>query len=77
MFRRLAASIRNYSRTPARRPERFSSRADTDMYFGKTVEDGGLGKLRHRRQMVEIDKQDDGRGPVELEHEPAVIDRIE
>ena len=46
------------------------------MYFGKTVEDGGLGKLRHRRQMAEIDKQDDGRGPVELEHEPAVIDRI-
>jgi hypothetical protein len=29
-------------------------RADTDMYFGKTVEDGGLGKLRHRRQMAEI-----------------------
>jgi len=51
-------------------------RAETDMYFGKTVEDGGLGKLRHRRQMAEIDKQDDGRGPVEL-HEPAVIDRIE
>ena len=47
------------------------------MYFGKTVEDGGLGKLRHRRQMAEIDKHDDGRGPVELEHEPAVIDRIE
>jgi len=27
--------------------------------------------------MAEIDKQDDGRGHVELEHEPAVIDRIE
>ena len=52
-------------------------RAETDMYFGKAVEDGGFGKLWHRRQMAEIDKQDDGRGPVELEREPAVIDRIE
>lgn len=33
-------------------------RAETDMYFGKTVADGGFGKLKHRRQMAEIDKQD-------------------
>ena len=33
-------------------------RAETDMYFGKSVADGGFGKLKHRRQMAEIDKQD-------------------
>jgi len=33
-------------------------RAETDMYFGKSVADGGLGKLTHRRKMADIDKQD-------------------
>jgi para-nitrobenzyl esterase len=33
-------------------------RAETDMYFGKSVADGGFGKLKHKRQMAEIDKQD-------------------
>ena len=33
-------------------------RAETDMYFGKSVADGGFGKLKHRRQMADIDKQD-------------------
>jgi len=33
-------------------------RAETDMYFGNSVADGGLGKLRHRRKMADIDKQD-------------------
>src|SRR5688572_17133041 len=33
-------------------------RAETDMYFGKAVADGGCGKLKHRRQLVEIDNQD-------------------
>ena len=33
-------------------------RAETDMYFGKAVADGGFGKLKHRRQLAEIDKQD-------------------
>lgn len=33
-------------------------RAETDMYFGKSVTDGGFGKLKHKRQMAEIDKQD-------------------
>jgi para-nitrobenzyl esterase len=33
-------------------------RAETDMYFRKSVTDGGFGKLKHRRQMADIDKQD-------------------
>src|SRR6476646_729469 len=33
-------------------------RDKTDIYFGKSVADGGLGKLRHRRKMADIDKQD-------------------
>ena len=33
-------------------------RAETDFYFGKTVRDGGFGKLTHRRQMAPIDAQD-------------------
>ena len=32
-------------------------RAETDMYFGRTVKDGGFGKLIHKRQPVPIDKQ--------------------
>ncbi len=34
-------------------------RAETDLYFRKTAEgDGAFGKLRHRRTMASIDKQD-------------------
>jgi len=33
-------------------------RAETDMYFGKMVADGGFGRLRHRRTVADIDKQD-------------------
>ena len=34
-------------------------RAETDLYFNKTViGDGAFGKLRHRREMASIDKQD-------------------
>ena len=33
-------------------------RAETDLYFGKAVDDGGFGKLRHRREMASVDKQD-------------------
>jgi len=33
-------------------------RAETDMYFRKSVTDGGLGKLTHMRKMADIDKQD-------------------
>jgi len=33
-------------------------RTETDMYFGKSVADGGLGKLTHRRKMADIDKQE-------------------
>ena len=34
-------------------------RAETDLYFRKTaVDDGAFGKLRHRREMASIDKQD-------------------
>ena len=33
-------------------------RAETDLYFGRTVKDGAFGKLRHRRAMASIDKQD-------------------
>ena len=34
-------------------------RAETDRYFGKTaIGDGAFGKLRHRREMTSIDKQD-------------------
>jgi para-nitrobenzyl esterase len=37
--------------------ERFV-RAESDLYFGAEVRDGGLGTLRHRREMAAIDKQD-------------------
>ena len=34
-------------------------RAETDLYFGKAaVDDGAFGRLRHRRAMADIDKQD-------------------
>jgi hypothetical protein len=33
-------------------------RAETDLYFGRTVKDGAFGQLRHRRQMASIDQQD-------------------
>jgi hypothetical protein len=34
-------------------------RAETDLYFRKTaLDDGAFGKLRHRRAMANIDKQD-------------------
>jgi hypothetical protein len=35
------------------------ARAETDLYFGKAAhDDGAFGKLRHRREMASIDKQD-------------------
>ena len=33
-------------------------RAETDMYFARSVTDGAFGKLRHRRTMTPIDHQD-------------------
>jgi para-nitrobenzyl esterase len=33
------------------------ARAETDMYFGRTVKEAGLGRLTHRRQMIAIDQQ--------------------
>ena len=69
--------INDPTRSNSFRGRKLHPRRYRYVYFGKTVQDGGFGKLRHRRQMAEIDKQDDGRGSVELEHEPAVIDRIE
>jgi hypothetical protein len=33
------------------------NRAETDMYMGKTVKDGGLGKFVHNRTPTDIDKQ--------------------
>jgi len=33
-------------------------RAETDMYFGKIVADGGFGRLKHSRTVADIDKQD-------------------
>jgi metallo-beta-lactamase class B len=33
-------------------------RAETDLYFGKTVKGGGFGTLRHRRETAPIDEQD-------------------
>ena len=34
------------------------TRAETDMYFAKTVADGAFGEFRHRRQLADVDKQD-------------------
>jgi hypothetical protein len=31
--------------------------AETDMYFGAVVKDGGFGKLYHHRQLMPIDRQ--------------------
>ena len=33
-------------------------RAETDLYFKRFADDGGFGKLKHRREMAAIDKQD-------------------
>jgi para-nitrobenzyl esterase len=33
-------------------------RAETDLYFGKSVKDGAFGTLRHRRTMTPVDQQD-------------------
>ncbi|MGC4015688.1 MAG: DUF1214 domain-containing protein [Luteolibacter sp.] len=33
------------------------TRAETDLYFGNTVKDGGFGKLVHAREMTPIDQQ--------------------
>lgn len=32
-------------------------RAETDMYFGSVVRDGGLGRFRHHRELVPVDRQ--------------------
>jgi hypothetical protein len=32
-------------------------RAESDMYFGNVVKEGGFGKLRHHREVMAIDKQ--------------------
>jgi hypothetical protein len=37
-------------------PENFA-RAESDLYFGNVVKDGGFGKLSHRRQPAAIDNQ--------------------
>jgi hypothetical protein len=33
-------------------------RAETDLYFGKSVKDGAFGTLKHRRTMTSVDEQD-------------------
>ncbi|HKR21888.1 MAG TPA: DUF1254 domain-containing protein, partial [Pyrinomonadaceae bacterium] len=33
-------------------------RAETDMYFARTVADDAFGKLMHKREMADVDKQD-------------------
>src|SRR5215467_11334147 len=33
------------------------NRAESDMYFGNTVKDGGFGKFTHKREVTPIDKQ--------------------
>src|SRR6187399_2532597 len=33
-------------------------RAETDMYFAKTVKSGGFGRLEHLRKLADVDKQD-------------------
>ncbi len=38
-------------------PDNFR-RAETDLYFGKFVEDGGFGKFAHRRELAAIEDQD-------------------
>jgi hypothetical protein len=37
-------------------PDNFN-RAETDMYFGGSVKEGGLGTFRHNREATPIDKQ--------------------
>src|SRR5262245_6595037 len=32
-------------------------RAETDLYFSRTVKDGGFGKFSHHRELTPIDKQ--------------------
>ncbi|HEX5575605.1 MAG TPA: DUF1254 domain-containing protein, partial [Gemmatimonadales bacterium] len=34
------------------------ARAETDLYFGRTVKEGAFGTLRHRRTATPVEKQD-------------------
>ena len=49
-------------------------RAETDMFFGGVVKDGGLGRFRHRREPMSIDHQGVIRGNRDTLYSPAVID---
>ena len=51
------------------------TRAESDGYFASVVKDaGGLGKFRHRREMMSIDKQGVNRGNRDTLYSPAVVD---
>lgn len=49
------------AQTPSGKPVPVSPdnfvRAETDLYFGNTVKDGGFGKFKHNREPVPIDNQ--------------------
>lgn len=49
-------------------------RAETDLFFGNAVKDGGFGKLFHHRQMMGIDNQFVVRGNRDTLYSIAVID---
>ena len=51
------------------------TRAESDKYFADVVKDaGGLGRFRHRREMMSIDKQGVIRGNRDTLYSPAVFD---
>ena len=51
------------------------TRAESDKYFADVVKDaGGLGRFRHRREMMSIDKQGVIRGNRDTLYSPAVVD---
>jgi hypothetical protein len=57
----LASSVFAHAQVPAEKavpvtPDNFN-RAESDMYFGGTVKNGGFGKFSHNRGVMPIDKQ--------------------
>lgn len=46
----------NTLRTTTVTPDNFA-RAESDLYFGSAVKDGGFGKFSHKRELTPVDKQ--------------------
>jgi Protein of unknown function (DUF1254) len=54
----LMAQARDTDQAPVPVTVKTFARAETDMYFGRTVQQGGFGKFKHTRLPTPIDQQD-------------------